>query len=156
MDSPETWRWIWLAAAAAFATGEIITTGFFLLPFAGGALIATILAFAGVSVAVQWITFVAVSAVTFGALRPLARRLDEAHPSEGIGSRRLIGSTATVLEAIPGGAGATGVIRVDREEWRAESADGHPIGTGVPVRIDDVRGTRVIVRPLPETERSSS
>ncbi len=156
MDSPETWRWVWLAATAAFATGEIITTGFFLLPFAGGALVATILAFVGVSVAVQWVSFVAVSAVAFSALRPLARRLDEAHPSEGIGSRRLIGSSATVLEAIPGGPGATGVIRVDREEWRAESADGHPIHAGSPVCIDDVRGTRVVVRPLPESERSSS
>lgn len=62
MESPDTWRWIWLVATALFAAGEIITTGFFLLPFAVGALVATLLAFAGVSVAIQWITFVAVSA----------------------------------------------------------------------------------------------
>jgi membrane-bound ClpP family serine protease len=36
-------------------------------------------------------------------------------------------------------------VRVDREEWRAESTDGSPIPSGSTVRVADVQGTRVIV-----------
>jgi membrane protein implicated in regulation of membrane protease activity len=154
MDEPETWRWIWLVAAAAFATGEILTTGFFLLPFAIGAVVASVLAFADVGVGVQWVTFVAVSAAGFLALRPLARRLDASTPSEGIGSRRLIGEVATVLDTIPATAGASGRVQVHREEWWAESGTGGAIPDGTQVRITDVRGTRVVVSPIESADGS--
>ena len=145
MDSPEQWRWVWIIAAAVFAVGEMTTPGsFFLAPFAVGALVAAILAFAGVSVAVEWIVFLAVSVVTLAALRPLARRLDRSALDHGVGARRLAGNRATVVRDIPG-ASELGMVRVDREEWRAQSADGTPIAAGTTVRIADVQGTRVIV-----------
>ena len=153
MDSPEQWRWIWLAATAVFAIGEMATPGsFFMAPFAVGALVASLLAFAGVSVGVEWLVFLAVSIVTLAALRPLARRLDRNALDHGVGSRRLDGSRATVLSDIPGES-ELGLVRVDREEWRAQSTDGTPIAAGTVVRVADVQGTRVIVvvdGPLPE------
>ena len=46
MDSPEDWRWVWIIATAVFAIGELTSPGsFFMLPFAIGALVATVLAF---------------------------------------------------------------------------------------------------------------
>ena len=51
---------------------------------------------------------------------PLARRLDAQGTSDGIGARRLIGRTGVVLEDIA--ATGMGMVRVDREDWRAESA----------------------------------
>jgi membrane protein implicated in regulation of membrane protease activity len=154
MDEPETWRWIWLVGAAAFATGEILTTGFFLLPFAIGAGVAAVLAFADVSVGVQWVAFVGVSAAGFLALRPLARRLDATTPTEGIGSRRLIGEAALVLDTIPATPGGSGRVQVHREEWWAESDVGADIPDGTQVRITDVRGTRVVVSPIELTDGS--
>jgi membrane protein implicated in regulation of membrane protease activity len=153
MDSPETWRWIWLIAAVLFAAGEIVTTGFFLLPFAIGAGVAAVLGFADVDVGIQWVSFLATSTVVFLAMRPLAKRLNDSLPAEGIGSRRLIGQMATVLQGIPAGVGGVGLIRVDREEWRAESAAAEEIPEGIPVRIADVRGTHAIVETV---ERSPS
>jgi membrane protein implicated in regulation of membrane protease activity len=145
MDGPEAWRWLWLAATVTFTIGEMASPGsFFLLPFAIGALVATILAFADVSVALQWGAFVGVGLASLAALRPVARRLDREGPSDGIGSRRLIGQDGVVLEAI-GPGGELGLVRIDREEWRAESTDGEPIDPGTVVRIADVQGTRVIV-----------
>ena len=144
MDEPEQWRWIWLGAAVLFGIGEMATPGaFFLAPFAVGAGVAAILAFAGVSITWEWAAFVVISVVAFAALRPVARRLDRDHGSDGIGSRRLIGRTGTVLEAIS--SGTPGLVRVDAEEWRAESADGAAIPQGEVVRIAEVTGTRVIV-----------
>jgi membrane protein implicated in regulation of membrane protease activity len=151
MDSPEQWRWIWLAATAVFAIGEMATPGsFFLAPFAAGALVASLLAFAGVSVLVEWIAFIVVSVAMLALLRPLSKRLDREALDHGVGSRRLIGRQATVLRAIPAG-DEIGMVRVDREQWRAQSIDGTAIPAGIPVRIADVQGTRVIVAAIDPT-----
>jgi membrane protein implicated in regulation of membrane protease activity len=150
MDEPESWRWIWLAAAVVFGIGEMATPGAFVLaPFAIGAAVAAILAFADVAVVWQWLAFLGVSGIAFAGLRPFARRLDErTGSSEGIGSRRLIGRSGTVLETIE--PGYPGLVRVEREEWRAESTERVAIPAGTPVRVTQVEGTRVIVSPTEE------
>jgi membrane protein implicated in regulation of membrane protease activity len=144
MDSPEDWRWVWIIATAVFAIGELTTPGsFFMLPFAIGALVATVLAFLDVNVVVEWLVFVGVSLAVFAALRPVAHRLNRSVDDTGVGSRRLLGQSGVVLREIP--AGDVGLVRVDREEWRAQSTDGAGIPTGTAVRVADVQGTRVIV-----------
>jgi membrane protein implicated in regulation of membrane protease activity len=145
MSEPDSWQWLWLGATFLFALGELITPGsFVLLPFAVGALAATLCAFADVSVAMEWLVFVTVSVVVLASFRPLARRLNAAGYDDGIGSRRLLGQEGTVLRDIPGH-GELGLVRVGREEWRADSITGAPIATGTAVRVADVRGTHVIV-----------
>jgi membrane protein implicated in regulation of membrane protease activity len=144
------WRWIWLAAIGVFAIGEIAIAGsFFLAPFAVGAVIAAIVAFSGGSIALQWLLFVVASAGAATALVPLRRRLDRNEPRNGIGSRRWLGQRAEVLIAIPPEPGATGTVRLGREEWRAESADRVPIAPGSVVIVVDMRGTSVVVRTEP-------
>ena len=146
MDQPETWRWIWLVAAVVFAIGEMAQAGtFFLAPFAVGAAVAAVLAFADVGITAEWAAFVGVSVATFASLRPLARKLDRGEPSDGIGSRRLIGQAATVLEPIPAGQHELGLVRVHREEWRAETVDGSPAPAGAVVQVVEQRGTRLVV-----------
>jgi membrane protein implicated in regulation of membrane protease activity len=148
MDSPEEWRWIWLVAAFVFAVAEMANPGsFFLLPFAIGALVATVLAFADIGLGAEWIAFVAVSAATLVALRPIARRLDLSGEDAGVGARRLVGQTATVLAEIPGER-ELGLVRIHREEWRAESLDGSVIPQGATVKVAEVEGTRVLVAPV--------
>lgn len=148
MDSPEQWRWLWLGAAALFAIGEMLTpVSFFMAPFALGSFVAAILAFAGVSVPIEFVVFLAVSVATLAALRPVSRRMDREAVDHGVGSRRLLGRQATVLKAIPAG-DDLGMVRVDREQWRAQSLDGSAIPEGTTVRVADVVGTRVIVIPL--------
>jgi membrane protein implicated in regulation of membrane protease activity len=156
MESPEVWRWIWLVAAVVFALGEMSAAGsFFLLPFALGAVAAAVLAFLGVSVTVEWIAFLLVTAATFAAFRPLARKLDRDTPTDGVGAKRLIGEHATVLEDIPGRGDRLGLIRVHREEWRAESGTGHPIDKGTSVKVVEIKGTRAVVFPL-DAERNGT
>ena len=153
MDSPDEWRWVWIIATAVFAVGEMATPGsFFLAPFAIGAFVAAILAFADVNVTIEWTAFLIVSIAALAALRPVARRLDLAGVDHGVGSRRLVGTQATVLKAIPGDA-ELGLVRLDREVWRAQSTDGTPIPVGATVRVADVQGTRVLVavETLPAT-----
>jgi membrane protein implicated in regulation of membrane protease activity len=150
MDEPESWRWIWLGAAVIFGVGEMATPGaFFMAPFALGALVAAILAFADVALGAQWAAFLVVSIVAFAGMRPLARRLDRnVGDANGVGSRRLIGRQGTVLEAIE--PGHLGLVRIDREEWRAEARDRAAVPTGAAIQVTDVEGTRVIVIPTEE------
>jgi membrane protein implicated in regulation of membrane protease activity len=151
VSSPDTWRWIFLVAAVAFTVGEIAVAGtFFLLPFGVGALAAALAAFAGLSVALEWLIFVVVAAGASAVLWPLGRRLDRNTPHQAIGATRWVGRQALVTRDIPGLPGATGMVRLDREEWRAESMMGIPIRTGSTVLVSRVDGTRLVVLPLEE------
>lgn len=140
---------MWLCAAVVFGLGEMTSPGsFFLAPFAIGAAAAAVLAFLGAPVGLGWVAFVAVSAGTFAALRPLARRLDTAGGNpRGVGARRLVGEEGLILEAVPSGPDEVGLVRIGREQWRAQSSDGHAIPKDTKVTIVEVRGTRVVVFP---------
>lgn len=151
MSSPETWRWIWLVVAVAAAVGEMGLAGsFFLAPLAMGALAAAIAAFLGVGVVGEWVLFLFVSGATFAGFRPLARRLDARAPSAPIGANRWVSRQGVVLREIPAGPGQTGLIRLDREEWRAESLTGARITEGSTVLVTRVDGTRLVVLPIDE------
>lgn len=146
MNDPEMWRWIWLIAVAVFSFGEVVLAGsFFLLPFAAGAIVATIFAFAGAGVAVQWVSFTVVSVIGAFLLIPLRRRLDHAKQQNGVGARRLIDQEAVVTISIAAGAGQVGEVRLGRELWRAESVDQCALSQGAVVRVVDVRGTALLV-----------
>jgi membrane protein implicated in regulation of membrane protease activity len=149
-SDPETWRWIWLVAAVGFGVGEIAIAGsFFLAPFALGAALAAILAFAGADLGFQWVAFVGASGVLLAAMRPLARKLDATGPVLGVGSHRQIGQRARVVEAIDG-EHDHGFVMLGTERWRAESIDGAAIPVGATVMVVEVRGTRVLVSPAPD------
>jgi membrane protein implicated in regulation of membrane protease activity len=145
MDA-ELLPWIWLVAGVVLLVGEILTAGFFLLPFSIGALVASILGFVGVDPAWQVLAAFVTSAASFAALRPLAKRLDRSGLTEGIGSRRLIGASGTVLADIP--PADSGMVRIEREEWRAAGVDDQPIPAGTRIRVIEVEGTRVLVQPF--------
>ena len=142
MDT-ETWRWIWIGAALFLGLAEMVTAGFFMLPFAVGAAVAAVLAFADVDPAIQLIVFIATSLVALIVLQRFVRLGDEdQHP---VGANRFVGKTAMVLEAI-NRTTVEGRVRMDTEEWRATTeSDG--IAAGVEVRVVEVRGTRLVVEP---------
>jgi membrane protein implicated in regulation of membrane protease activity len=148
VNSPETWRWIWLVAVVVFALAEVFTPVlFFMLSFAIGAGAAAVAAFAGGGAVVQWALFVGVTAISLAALVPLGRRLegrDEIHP---VGANRWEGRTATVVTEIPAGKHETGLVRIDRETWKAESTNGMGVAAGATVLVTDVTGTRLVVSP---------
>lgn len=153
LSSPDTWRWIWLGAAVAFTVGEIAVAGsFFLLPFGAGALAAAAVSFVGGAVGLGWLAFVVVSAVCSAVMWPLGRRLDRSGPRAPIGANRWVGRQGYVLQDIPGELGGTGLIRLDREEWRAESLVGHRIRAGSTVLVSRVDGTRLVVLPVSEPD----
>jgi membrane protein implicated in regulation of membrane protease activity len=96
----------------------------------------------------EWAAFVVVSATALAALVPIGRRINSRPGPDRVGATRLNGRRAVVLQEIPPGPHATGRVRVEREEWRAESIDGASIDEGKTVVVLRVDGTRLIVRAL--------
>src|SRR5205085_4908957 len=119
LNSPDTWRWIWLVTAAGFAVAEAVTPqAFFFLPFAIGALLAAVFAFAGLAVGLEWVAFVVATAAAYAVLWPIGRRLARGGPHHAIGANRWVGREALVMADIPGEIGGPGMVRLDREPWR--------------------------------------
>ncbi len=143
---PDNIWWIWMILAAVFVIAEIFTAGFFLLWFGVGAAVAGVLAFLGLGPAWQWGSFVVVSGVLFALSRRFADRFTKKQPP-GIGADRFIGKRGVVLEEVDD-VKSTGRARIDKEEWRADSADRETIPEGTRVEVVRLEGTHVVVRPL--------
>lgn len=137
--------WVWAALAIIFFVAEVFTMGFFLVCFGIGAVVAAILAVLGVGVVWQLVVFIAVSLVALAFLRPLAVRMTN-HVANPGGIDRVIGKQAIVLEEVNPHA-ATGRVRIEREEWRADTY-GPAIPQGALVVVMEVTGTRVMVEPV--------
>jgi membrane protein implicated in regulation of membrane protease activity len=145
----DVWVWIWFAALAGFVLGELLVPGtFYVISFGGGAILAGVLALFGVDVGVQLIAFVLGSIASGAGLRPLARRLERTSPPSDVGADRWVGRRAKVVRAIPAGSDELGAVRIDREEWRADSHDGRAVPEGTIVEVVAVQGTRVVVRSV--------
>ncbi len=143
----EVWGWVWTILAIVMGIGEIFTAGFFLLPFAVGAVAAAVLAWMGVVVIAQWLVFFGVSLAALAYLQRFIGRQDEEEQPR-VGANRWIGSEGVVLESIEPRSGA-GMVRILNEEWRATAPQS--IETGAKVIVTDVDGARLVVERL-ETE----
>jgi membrane protein implicated in regulation of membrane protease activity len=150
VSDADSWRWIWLGAVVVLALAELAAPGsFFMISFSVGALAATITAFAGGPVWLQWSLFVIGSAVALALLIPIGRRFNRGPNRSSAGAHRWDDHQGVVLERIPGGdTHATGLVRLEREEWRAEGAGTDAIEVGTPIRVVRVDGTRLVVTPI--------
>lgn len=141
----DQFQWLWVGAAVVLGIGELLTAGFFLLPFAVGAAAAAILAFMGVSFALQLVTFVVISVVFLAVLQRFARE-EQSDGTEPAGAGRFQGKRAIVIEPINRLAG-TGTVRLETEQWRATTDGNDEIPVGEEVTVREVRGTRLVVEP---------
>ncbi len=136
---------IWLIAAVIFGVGEIATLGFFLAPFAGGALVAAVVAGLGGGAAFSLIAFLLVSFALLGALRPLARSHRKMPPSLRTGTAALVGRSAMVTERIHNDEG-TGCVKLEGESWTARAYDEDAvIEPGKRVHVMEIRGATALV-----------
>jgi membrane protein implicated in regulation of membrane protease activity len=137
---------MWAIVAMAFIVGEIFTAGFFLMWFGIGAVAAAIMAFLGLGIPWQLGTFVVVSTVLFASTRRLADKITKEQPP-GTGADRLIGKTGVVLEEIDNFKN-TGKVRIDKDEWRADSATDETIPADERIVVTGVEGVHLIVKVL--------
>jgi membrane protein implicated in regulation of membrane protease activity len=139
------WVATWLIAAGVLAIGEMVTAGFFLLPFAAGAAVAGILALLSVSVPAQIVIFVLVSVLSLWLLQRFAKK-DVHGKLLPVGAARYIGASAVVVESVT--RLHSGRVKMGTEDWRAITDGDTEIPEGVEVRVVEVRGARLVVEPV--------
>ncbi len=139
-----TWV-IWLVAACLLGVGEMHTGGFFLGPFAIGALLAAVLSLAGAGAVGSAIAFLLVSLLMLVLLRPVARRHRRLPPAMRSGTAALVGRDAIVLERIANREGV-GCVKIGGEVWTARSYDEDEVmNPGEQVQVVEIRGATALV-----------
>ncbi len=136
---------LWVVAAGVFGVGEMLTTSFFLAPFAIGAGLAAIAEAASAGELVAWIVFVLASVLSLAVLRPIARSHMQTPPHIRTGSAALVGGDATVLERIANAEGV-GCVKIGGEIWTARSYDDDQvIEAGTRVQVVQIKGATALV-----------
>jgi len=133
----------WLLLAVILAAGEVMTLGFFLAPFAAGAVLGAFADLAGAGAVISVLVFLISSGVFFGLLRPIARRHLRTPAQLRTGTAALVGKTAMVTERVDVDAGT---IKLDGEIWTARSYDGDEVyEPGSHVHVIEIRGATALV-----------
>jgi membrane protein implicated in regulation of membrane protease activity len=135
---------IWAIVAIAFSVGEIVTPGLFILgPVAVAAVLAGILALAGVGAALQLVVFIAGSLASLLFLRPIARRHLHMPAALRTGTAALEGTKAVVLQRVDTHGGR---VRIGGEEWSARAfMDDGVYEAGEHVEVVKIEGATALV-----------
>jgi membrane protein implicated in regulation of membrane protease activity len=136
---------LWVIAMAGLGIGEMVTTGFFLAPFAIGAALAAVVAVAGAPELAAWIVFIFASFATLGVVRPIAIRHMHGPPAIRTGAAALVGKQAIVLERIANREGI-GCVKIDGEVWTARAFDDDVVfDQGTVVEVVQIKGATALV-----------
>ena len=141
----------WLVAFVILIGIEAATMALTTIWFAGGAVFAFFAAVLGFSVQTQLVVFLIVSFILLLFTRPLAMRFVNRETVK-TNVDGLIGRKAKVIAKIDNNE-PSGAAVVDGQEWMARSTDDAvTIPAGTHVVIKEVRGVKLIVEPVLETE----
>jgi len=141
--------WIfWLILFIFFILAEIFTVNLVSIWFALGSIVALGLSIAGATPIVQGISFFIVSILALAAFLYFKGSLKLTNSTiEKTNADRIIGKDGIVIETIDYLQGK-GQVKVDGQIWTAESKDNAIIIEGITVQILEIKGVKVIVKPL--------
>ena len=136
---------IWIVLAVLFAAGEMMTLGFFLAPFAAGAVLGAVADLAGAGAAGSAIVFLLSSLALFGFVRPIARRHVRTPAQLRTGAAALVGQTALVTDRIDNDENR-GAVKLAGELWTARAYDEDDvIEAGSRVHVLEIKGATALV-----------
>ena len=137
--------WVWLTLGLVLAGLEMLLPGVYLIWLAAAAIITGVLTAAfDLSLPLQVIDFVFLSLIiAFSARRFLRDKpIESSDPLMNRRGARLVGETATVVQAIEHGSGR---VKLGDSEWIAHGPD---VAAGERVRVSGSEGTILLVEPL--------
>ena len=135
----------WLVLFVIFLVAEILTLGLTTIWFAGGSLVAFVLALLDVSLPIQIVAFLIVSIVLLILTRPIAVKFfNQKREKTNVDS--LIGQKAIVLEAIDSLHGR-GRVEINGMEWSAKTEEyGQILEQGEVVIVQAIQGVKLVVK----------
>ncbi len=142
----------WIAVMVLAVLAESMTAALVAIWFIPSALISMILAFFEVSIPVQVLVFLAVSALLIIFFRAIFKKTLAARPTH-TNADAVIGETAIVTDRICN-IENKGLVKVRGQVWSARSADGDDLKEGELVSVISIEGVKLICRK-PETQEKS-
>ena len=143
---------VWLAILIILVVIEIFTLGLTTIWFAGGALVAILVAALGGPVWLQIIIAAVVSAVLLFFTRPIAMKYFNRY-SERTNAVSLVGRQAIVISEINNLQGI-GQVTINGMEWTARSImDDHIIEPGEVVIVRGINGVKLLVEDRKDFEK---
>jgi membrane protein implicated in regulation of membrane protease activity len=145
------WMWVlWFILGAILIVGEIFTTGFVLLWFGIGALVAALAGFIGIdSLVIQFLIFASISISLTAASRTIFINYfsrEKTGQSLRSGVDALPGKIGTVVSSSKG-ALQEGAVKVFGSTWTAYPAPGEPpLEAGERVCVESVEGASIYVK----------
>ena len=144
-------RWIWVALVIIFALIEVFTLGLTTVWFALAALVLVFLSFLNISMPVQFLIFLIISAALLVFTRPLAvKKFKMGGEKTNVDS--LPGKRALVIKKI--GEFEMGEAKVNGQIWTARSDNNTEIAEGEKCEVLRIEGVQLIVRPLTALEEN--
>lgn len=140
----------WLAAFILFLVTEAATMGLTTIWFAGGSLMALILALLELPFGIQVTVFFGISFVLLFFTRPLALSyFNKEREKTNIDS--IVGAKGIVKKEI-NNRKEEGAVVLGGMEWSARSEGEQILGEGTRVRVKEIRGVKLIVEEIKEEE----
>lgn len=138
----EAWVW-WLIAAVGLGIPLVLTAMPEFGMFSAGAVAGAVVAALGGGIVAQVLVFVGVSVALIAVVRPLAARQGPRTPRLATGIDALKGRQAVVLERVDGSGGR---IKLAGEVWSARSLDAEQVfEPGDKVDVADIDGATAVV-----------
>lgn len=134
----------WVVLLILLIVIEAVTAQMVTIWFVAGAAAAIVAERFGAQIWLQWVIFIAVSAVALVVTRPLVKKLTKTK-LQPTNADRCIGQTAVVVQEIDNVAGK-GQVHVNGVIWTARSADGSVIGKDEKVTVEKIEGVKLIVK----------
>ena len=147
------WLWVlWCVLGAILIVAEIFTSGFVLLWFGIGALLAAFASLIGIdSIVIQFLIFATVSIGLTAASRTIFTNYfsrEKTEPSLRSGVDALPGKVGTVVSSSKGALNE-GAVKVFGSTWTAYPAPGElPLEAGERVCVENVEGASIYVRRI--------
>ncbi len=139
-------QYVWLAFVILFVVAECATVGLVSVWFAGGSLVAMLLAMAGAGIGVQMLAFIVVSAGLLLATRPIVKKYIN-NKKDKTNYKSVIGEVAKVTETIDN-YNQTGAAFADGKEWTARSTrDTVVMEKDTLVKVIAIEGVKLMVEP---------
>ena len=151
---PGHWEF-WVAIGTILAILEVLDGSFFLLSLGVGAVLTALpVAFGVTDTSLIFGICAVIEVIVLMLLRSfLGPHLKVEETPSNVDA--LIGKKGIITESIDG-IGDFGYVRVEAEEWRANSVDNQRLDTGTVVKVESISGATLTVSPTTDTESAEN
>jgi len=146
MEEILNWHW-WMYAAILLFITEVFTPGFIVACLGLGAVTASVFAYLGYDIDMQFMAFSISTLISLFLIRPLLYKKGQNEDKIKTNTDALIGRTGTVSETIDN-KNNKGRVVIDGDQWKACSQNDEIIELNTQVEVTSINSTIITVKKI--------